>query len=381
MVYCINYKNGEAQSTPTMIEMINNEMKRHSKLYASLNLTNNQISEIRLNCTNDEITNLNSTESCYELGDISKDWEMIKEELKDNKMPRKWYDLFQNAKIMKQKTMDEKVMKENQKVTEPEHKEVIKENTEQSVEIKERKEENVKQPKNTSPIVNRNLPPISNNSSYAVLGRRGQFQLNMQICGDITTMQSDGCKLYLTDIKTGHLYISSSSEITIPKAKLLSASDHSVMNVLSNFIINFTEDDKKLAFERAKRYLEIADNNNITKTPSSRNIQDIFLDVVEYTKRKALEAKEIINSSDDYKYDEQEGTVAIISGQFQKLLDEVDAGCTKTIFCKKLRLIEQHYAEKIIISNRCGSGYGFNDSNNKRYYKFKIVSFKKKEDT
>lgn len=372
MLYEVNIpKNGELQVPLSMIEKMDNGLKQYSELYAALCIINNQITKIRFSCIPGEVKNIIYTGSLFELGDIAGDWEMVKEELKMNKLPEKWYSLLEGAKMI-----PEKAMNENQNVTETEQKEDIEEDTEedteQSAEFTESKEENVKQPENTAPLADSGLPQISGDFP-AVLVKSGKYQLNMQICGDKATMLSDGCKLYLTNTETGQIYISGSSEITISKAKLLSATDHSVMNVLSNFLVNFTEDDKKMAFERGKRYLEA--KNNITYISSSRNIQEIFFEVVEYAKGKALEAIENGGLSDDYKYNEAENTVAIISNQFQKVLDEVDAGCTKTVFCKKLRLIERHYRKTIIITNRGGSGYGFNDTNNKRYYKFNAVSF------
>lgn len=63
-------------------------------------------------------------------------------------------------------------------------------------------------------------------------------------------------------------------------------------------------------------------------------------------------------SEGKYKVDIDAGTIAVIADHFQKVLDAVDAGCTKTVFCKKLRILEAHYGKKIIISNRNGSGLG-----------------------
>ena len=366
MKHSLTYKDGKAWSTSSMINDINNAVIGNMKVYAMICPKDNHKWEICFDCTNIN-RDAKSTESCYELGDISADWEKIRTDLENQKIPEEW-----NRKLENEKTEEDNEMEENKKIITQEQE--IHEETENNIAASDETtagntENNIATlDEITAENTENTLPPISKDSPYAVLVQREGFQLNMQICGDMTTMQSDGCKLYLTDIKTGKLYISASSEITISRARLLSANDHSVMNILSTFLVNFTDDDKKKAFERAKQYLEVVEN--ITKTPSSRNIEDIFIDIVKSAKTKAMNVCADGEPSDDYKYNEQEGTVAIISDQFQKLLDEADAGCTKTVFCKKLRMVEQHYGKTIIISNRGGTGYGFNDTNNRRYYKF-----------
>nr|WP_304577698.1 hypothetical protein [uncultured Acetatifactor sp.] len=345
MKYSLIYKNGKVWSSPSMLGKIDDAVKGTLKVYATLCRKDNQNYELCFDCASED-RNIKNTESCYALGDISAKWETVRPELENKKMPEEWRQIIETEK------MEDKKMA----VQEQESNKEVKDNMEKPVETAAENTES-------------NLPPISKDSPYAVLARKDGYQLNMQICGDMSTMRSDGCRLYLTDIQTGKLYISSSSEITISKAKILSASDHAVMNVLSNFIVDFGENDKKKAFDRAKHFLEVV--TNITNMPSSRCIEDILNDVVDSIKTKASG-----DSSGNYKYDVQEGTVSVISDQFQKLLDEIDAGCTKTVFCKKLRMVEQHYGKTIIISNRGGTGYGFNDTNNRRYYKFVADLFK-----
>ncbi len=350
MKHSLIYKNGKVWSVPSTLGKIDDAVNETLKVYATLCRKDNQNCELYFDCTNED-RDIKNTESCYALGDISAKWETIRPELENKKMPEEW------CQILKTEKMEDKKMA----VQEQESNKEVKDTMEKPVETAAENAES-------------NLPPISKDSPYAVLARKDGYQLNMQICGDMSTMRSDGCRLYLTDIQTGKLYISSSSEITISKAKILSACDHAVMNVLSNFIVDFSENDKKKAFDRAKHFLEVV--TNITNMPSSRCIEDILNDVVESIKTKASEANASGDSSGNYKYDVQEGTVSVISDQFQKLLDEIDAGCTKTVFCKKLRMVEQHYGKTIIISNRSGTGYGFNDTNNRRYYKFVADLFK-----
>ena len=355
MKYSLTYKEGKVWTVPSTLREISNAVTEKQKVYAMFCQTGDQKWEIYLDCTNED-RNMENTESCYGLGDISADWEAVRTEFECNRLPEKWHRQLEENSSIKE---DEKMVEIQEMAEQAQETNADTDNWERS---------DITMTENTE----NELPEISENSPYVALVQKDGFQLNMQVCGDMTTMQSDGCKLYLTEAKTGKLFISGSSEITISRARILSAIDHSVMNVLSTFLVNFSENDKKKAYERAKKYLEVS--KNITKAPSSRNIQDIFVDIVHAAKAKAAEASICKEPSDDYKYNEQEGTVAIISGQFQKLLDEVDAGCTKTVFCKKLRMVEQHFGETIIISNRGGSGYGFNDTNNKRYYKFNIIS-------
>lgn len=216
------------------------------------------------------------------------------------------------------------------------------------------------------------LPKITGKEKYVILAKSKGYCLNMQLCVDMASLKSNGCKLYLSKADTGEVYISENAEITVSREKILMSVDHSVMNVISNFIVNFTEDDKKVAFERAKKYLEVADNG--TDISSSRGIMEILKDVVKFSVNAAADEKSTGISEGKFKVDKDAGTIAVISDHFQKVLDAVDAGCTKTVFCKKVRILEAHYGEKIIISNRNGSGFGFNDTNNRRYYKFRIIA-------
>lgn len=215
------------------------------------------------------------------------------------------------------------------------------------------------------------LPQITGKETHVVLAKTQEYFLNMQLCVDTASLRSDGCRMYLSKVDTGEVYLSENAEIKVSREKILMAVDHSVMNVISNFIVNFTEDDKKVAFERAKKYLEIA--SNATDISSSRGILNILKDVVAFTMNAAVEEETSGISEGKYKVDIDAGTIAVIADHFQKVLDAVDAGCTKTVFCKKLRILEAHYGKKIIISNRNGSGFGFNDTNNRRYYKFRII--------
>ena len=55
------------------------------------------------------------------------------------------------------------------------------------------------------------------------------------------------------------------------------------------------------------------------------------------------------------------------------LLRCVDGDYTKTIFCKKLRYIEE-LEETIIITNKSRKGYTYNMTGNNRYYVFNLKS-------
>lgn len=373
MKHSITYKEGRVWSNQTVLGQIDKAVANNQNIYAGLCKKDGRTVEIVLDCTNSESASM-CGEGFFEIGNITEEWEVIRQELAQQKMPSGWMAVVtqRTEEIEKGKCIMEERNEifnqaANNTADEAGEKACTDAAEENNIEIAENHVSNATEP-------DEQLPPVSGDTPYAVLARKGKYQLNMQVCGDMETMMSEGCKLYLTDTETGKLYISSSSEITIPRARLLSAADHSVMNVLSSYLVDFTEDDKKLAFERAKLYIEAG--TKITKTSSSRNIQDILGDVVKLVKTKSVQSSGKDGDgmpSDTYKYDEAEGTVAVITGQFQKLLDEVDAGCTKTVFCKKIRMLEQHYGKEIIISNRGGSGYGFNDTNNRRYYKFKIT--------
>ena len=78
------------------------------------------------------------------------------------------------------------------------------------------------------------------------------------------------------------------------------------------------------------------------------------------------------NISKDYLYNEN--AIAIRDSCMNDLLRCVDGDYTKTIFCKKLRYIEEELEETIIITNKSRKGYTYNMTGNNRYYVFNLKS-------
>jgi hypothetical protein len=85
-----------------------------------------------------------------------------------------------------------------------------------------------------------------------------------------------------------------------------------------------------------------------------------------------------VDTQKHYKYVKQSETsetyetIAIRDNWMQQVLDKNETGYTKTIFCKKLRMLERHLGIRIILPSK-QHGYVFNDTGNARYYRFRNI--------
>lgn len=218
------------------------------------------------------------------------------------------------------------------------------------------------------------LSPITGKEKYVILTIVDDLNLCMQHLADSTNLRSHGLKMYMQNRETGQLYIANDNEVTIKKSALINAKDYTIMNILNEFSLNFTEDQKIKAYERAKEYVE--KTSNTTQVSNSVDIETAYRDMVQYSVEHAL--KEIEHGYDEsarrYEYNTDGKTIAIQSGHFQKVLDEIGCGYTKTVFCKKLKIVEAHKGIDLIVSNRSeNKGYGYNVTGNRWFYKFNIV--------
>lgn len=219
----------------------------------------------------------------------------------------------------------------------------------------------------TVETTNETLPEIHAGDKKALLCTKDGYNLYMMPVMDSTTMIIEGCKFYLEH--EGLLMIGAEHELSISKDMLLRASDHAILNNLNKYAVNFTEDDLKRAFERARRFLE-----NVKELASHKNslsIQEAYAEVVRFAKDKS--EQEYLDGLQKYncKYDSEERTVSIRDSFFQTVLDEIGSGYTKIVFCKKLAILAQHYGKELLISNK--GRYTFNETGNNRWYKLRIV--------
>ena len=176
-----------------------------------------------------------------------------------------------------------------------------------------------------------------------------------------------GYKLFLSD-DTGVTYIGSDNGLVISKERLMEADNNNIMNCIRQFQVNFNENDVKDAYTRAKRFAEI--NKVVFSDNMDKNITEAYQDVVRYV----LDIVKEENNTNTYKYDEVSKVVSISAKKMQEVLDMVAPNFKKIEFCKRLSELQFKEDVEIIISNRSGKkGYGYNETGNKMYYKFRII--------
>lgn len=219
------------------------------------------------------------------------------------------------------------------------------------------------------------LSPITSEDTVVHLCENGGYYVTMQIVVEEETLKVEGCKFYLTNAQTMLPCIGSSSELKLTKQKIMSAVDHSVMNILNQFDVNFSEDNRKLAFERAKEFIEVGEKR--TMYNRGQDIMSAYVDLMNYAKKEAKREDKDVTIPEDrknYKIEVKDGQeiVCILAEHMQQALDDIDVGYTKAIFCKKLQMVSAHYGKTFVIKGR-KTGYGCNTTNNIRYYKFNVV--------
>lgn len=211
------------------------------------------------------------------------------------------------------------------------------------------------------------LPEIKPQDKSAVLCKSGDYFLNIMGVVNRTTKRMKGYKLFLSDT-TGMVYIGSGEELVISKERLKGADNIDVLNIVNQFQVNFSEDNLKTAYERAKKFMEVSKQASCDDL--EKNIVEVYREVIACAMNCAKEEEKRL----DIKYDEVTKVVSIRDKNMQEVLDRIDPNYTKVKFCKKLVLMEDLIDEKIIIRNRSGNkGYGYNETANKMYYKFRII--------
>ena len=211
------------------------------------------------------------------------------------------------------------------------------------------------------------LPEIQPQDKVVKLCKRDGYYLNMMGIADRATKRMKGYKLFLSD-DTGVSYIGSDNGLVISKERLMEADNNNIMNCIRQFQVNFNENDVKDAYTRAKRFAEI--NKVVFSDNMDKNITEAYQDVVRYV----LDIVKEENNTNTYKYDEVSKVVSISAKKMQEVLDMVAPNFKKIEFCKRLSELQFKEDVEIIISNRSGKkGYGYNETGNKMYYKFRII--------
>lgn len=171
---------------------------------------------------------------------------------------------------------------------------------------------------------------------------------------------------YIHMEENGFPLIGVGNRIKISQKNLATSTDYKIMNCLRNFNALFTEDMLKTAYERAKHYYEIS--TVAVKQRKDRSVIDVYADLVTYIEWMAKSEIEAGITEEDRKYFCKDNIAEIESKELDKVLEEIEAGCSKTIFAKNIVCVEEIMDRKLIVSNR--GRLGFNKTGNKRVYKF-----------
>ncbi len=173
---------------------------------------------------------------------------------------------------------------------------------------------------------------------------------------------------YIHMEKNGFPLIGVGNRIKISQKNLATSTDYKIMNCLRNFNTLFTEDMLKTAYERAKHYYEIS--TVAVKQRKDRSVIDVYAELVTYIEWMAKSEIEAGITEEDRKYFCKDNIAEIESKELDKVLEEIEAGCSKTIFAKNIISIEEIMDRHLIITNK--GRLGFNKTGNKRVYRFII---------
>lgn len=171
---------------------------------------------------------------------------------------------------------------------------------------------------------------------------------------------------YIHMEENGYPLIGVGNRIKISQKNLATSTDYRIMNCLRNFNALFTEDMLKTAYERAKYYYEIS--TVAVKQRKDRSVIDVYAELVTYIEWMAKREVDAGIADEDRKYFCKDNIAEIESKELDKVLEEIEAGCSKTIFAKNIVCIEEIMDRHIIVTNK--GRLGFNKTGNKRVYKF-----------
>jgi hypothetical protein len=228
------------------------------------------------------------------------------------------------------------------------------------------------QEETTQPI----LPVITSESNVVELVRHEDVSLCMQILLNPNTGVSGGCDIYLVDRKSGLPMLDGGGEnLHLKKSRLCSATDEKVLNCIGDLEENFSIDEKKQAFERAKLFLEVSKSRTPIKT--SMSFEETYSCLTQYIiEGEAIEKLDDNLMADQRKFlfDEEAGVVGVRDNYFQHALDDICSGYSQRGFLKSLKMVEAHLGTTLEISNNGRHGWGTTQKGKfMRFYRFKVM--------
>lgn len=215
------------------------------------------------------------------------------------------------------------------------------------------------------------LPAIAPDDKQVILCEKEDYRLMMLPIYNNATLVMEKCKLFLVNANTNIPYIGAEEELQIAKEKIMTATDHTVFNIIKRYTVNFTEDDIKLAFARAKIFLETS--TKMLAVNSSLNIIDAYRVVVSKGRQKAKAEENAMDSKGSegrlYIYDAQEKIVKIRDKCMKEILE--DTGFNRASFCRKIQITEVSTGYTILRHQKGRNG--FNETGNLRYYELYLI--------
>lgn len=218
---------------------------------------------------------------------------------------------------------------------------------------------------------NKNLPQITPDDKRVILCMKEGYRLEMIPVYNADNMVVEKCKMFLVNEADNVPMIGAGAEVQIGKEKIMGADDFCVLYVIKKFVINFEDNDIKLAFERARKFLETS--RSMVALNNSLNIIDAYREVV----RRAIKMSKSEDNATDSKntegrqckYDPENKIVSVRDTYMKKIME--DTGYTPVTFCKKLRLAEVSMGVNFL---KCSKGrYAYNETGNQRFYKLYVV--------
>lgn len=170
------------------------------------------------------------------------------------------------------------------------------------------------------------------------------------------------------------LYMGADELPSITIADILDRKGFKKMSFLKDYDYTLTADDLKQIYENVKKALN--EHKSYYETHDEMTVEEVldeFFSAVEMKKEESVNLGKEEKEKFDIAFRIDEDFVMVNTQNIDALLEEIGAvGYTKTILCKKIRLLEQFSQKRILISNRSGGkGYTFNTTGNISFYKFR----------
>lgn len=324
--------------------------------------------------------------------DITRQWKEVMEELRQQRVPSFMLDKAKEEMDMVKETektsateLEGEVMtQEEAKVqveeTESDKGEVAKSDCNEKIEMTANGEEVTKDDagegldqelettQTPDPAVLNQLPPISSGDKTVTLCAKGDFKLEAIITYDKSTYKISGANFYI--VESDKIYIG--KDVAHINADKFRATDHTCLNFIRDYMVEFSDNDVKLAFERLK---EFRNKGNGLEVSESMNVLDVYEQMIASAIDLAKSEGEQNVSEDNREciYHEKAGDVYIRDRKLREMLDDMGAGMSPAILCKRLRLVEAHSGRKLILSNSGTGRYTKNVTGNRRYYVFAVI--------